>query len=187
MNGRSEIRLSGSGGQGLILAAIILAEAVADEGGYVVQTQSYGPEARGGASKAEVITDVEEISYPKVGSPDFVLTMSENSYLKYGSDYKEDGILLVDTTFVKNVVSNGKNVVALPITRYAKEELGRDTVANIIALGILNGLANIVIHDTLKKAVLSRCPSGSEEINTKALELGLSLAKETRSTASRLA
>lgn len=178
MNHRSEIRLSGTGGQGLILAAIILADAVAKDGGYVVQTQSYGPEARGGASKAEVIADVEEICYPKVGLPDFVLTMSENSYQKYGSDYKEDGILLVDTTFVKDVADNGKKVIALPITRYAREKLGRDTVANIVALGILNGLVNIVINETLKKAVLSRCPSGTEELNAKALELGLSLAKE---------
>ncbi|MBS4022604.1 MAG: 2-oxoacid:acceptor oxidoreductase family protein [Dethiobacter sp.] len=180
MSRRREYRLSGSGGQGLILAAIILAEAAASEGGYVVQTQSYGPEARGGASKAEVITDEEEISYPKVSKPDFVLAMSENSYRKYGDDYKDDGILLVDSTFVRDVKPTGKKVVALPITKYTREKLGKEIVANIVALGVINGLAKIVSNEVLKKAVLSRAPKGTEEINTRALELGLSLAKEAK-------
>ncbi len=178
MSRRREFRLSGSGGQGLILAAIILAEASASEGGHVVQTQSYGPEARGGASKAEVITDEEEICYPKVGTPDFVLAMSESSYKKYGSDYKDDGILLVDSTFVREVEDNGKRVILLPITKYAREKLGKEIVANIVALGVINGLTKAVSNESLKKAVLSRAPKGTEEINTRALELGLDLARE---------
>jgi 2-oxoglutarate ferredoxin oxidoreductase subunit gamma len=178
MSRRREFRLTGSGGQGLILAAIILAEAAAREGGHVVQTQSYGPEARGGASKAEVITDEEEICYPKVSTPDFVLAMSENSYRKYGADYKDDGILLVDSTFVREVTPTGKKIVSLPITRYTRERLGKEIVANIVALGVINGLAKIVSDDVLKKAVLSRAPKGTEEINSRALDLGLDLAKE---------
>lgn len=175
---RKEFRLSGSGGQGLILAAIILADAAAHEGSYVVQTQSYGPEARGGASKAEVIIDDEEIEYPKVVNPDFVLTMSDKAYDKYSKNFKEDGMLLVDTTFVKEIAPSDKNVVALPITKYAREEIGKEIVSNIVALGVINGLTKVINDETLKNAILERTPAGTEELNVKAFELGLALAKK---------
>lgn len=175
---RKEFRLSGSGGQGLILAAIILADAAAQEGNYVVQTQSYGPEARGGASKAEVIIDETEIEYPKVTEPDFVLTMSLKAYEKYGTAYKEGGILLVDSTFVKEVAPSDKKVVALPITRLAREEIGKEIVSNIVALGVINGLTRVIDDEILKKAILNRTPAGTEELNIKAFELGLSVARE---------
>ena len=174
---RKEFRLSGSGGQGLILAAIILADAAAQEGNYVVQTQSYGPEARGGASKAEVIIDEAEIDYPKVSNPDFVLTMSVKAYEKYGTTYKEDGMLLVDSTFVKEVAPSEKKVVALPITKLAREEIGKEIVSNIVALGVINGLTGAIRDETLKAAILGRAPAGTEELNVKAFELGLSLAR----------
>lgn len=177
MSRRMELRLSGTGGQGLILASIILAEAAVQEGNNVVQTQSYGPEARGGASKAEVIIDREEIDYPKVDVPDLVLTMSESAYKKYGDHCKEDGLVLVDGTFVKDVESGGRTVV-LPITRRAREELGKEIVANIVALGVINGLTSVVSDESLKQAVLKRAPKGTEELNARALELGLSMARE---------
>jgi 2-oxoglutarate ferredoxin oxidoreductase subunit gamma len=175
---RKEFRLSGSGGQGLILAAIILADAAAHEGSYVVQTQSYGPEARGGASKAEVIIDDEEIEYPKVMNPDFVLTMSDKAYDKYGTAYKEDGMLLVDSTFVKEIAPSDKTVVALPITKYAREDIGKEIVSNIVALGVINGLTKVIGNETLKNAILDRTPAGTEALNVQAYELGLSLAKK---------
>lgn len=177
MSRRMEFRLSGTGGQGLILAAIILAEAAAREGNNVVQTQSYGPEARGGASKAEVIIDSGEIDYPKVNVPDLVLAMSESAYKKYGSEYKENGIVLVDGTFVRDAESNCRTVV-LPITRQAREVLGKEIVANIVALGVINGLTKIVSDESLKQAVLNRAPKGTEELNARALELGLSMARQ---------
>lgn len=175
---RKEFRLSGSGGQGLILAAIILADAAAREGSYVVQTQSYGPEARGGASKAEVIIDDKEIEYPKVVNPDFVLTMSDKAYDKYATTYKEDGMLLVDSTFVKEIAPSDKKVVALPITRYAREDIGKELVSNIVALGVINGLTKVIDNETLKNAILERTPAGTEELNVKAFQLGLSLAQK---------
>ncbi len=178
MSRRVEIRLSGSGGQGLILGAIILADAAAREGNYVVQTQSYGPEARGGSSKSEVIIDNKEIDYPKVTNPDFVLAMNDKSYEKYGTQYKDDGMLLVDSTFVKEVKPSDKKVISIPITKYAREKIGKEIVSNIVALGVINGLTQAVSNESLKEAVLSRTPKGTEEINTKALELGFSLAKE---------
>ncbi len=175
---RKEFRLSGSGGQGLILAAIILADAAAHEGSYVVQTQSYGPEARGGASKAEVIIDDEEIDYPKVTNPDFVLAMSQKAYEKYGTTYKDDGMLLADSTFVKNMDPAEKTVVSLPITKYAREGIGKEIVSNIVALGVINGLTGVIGDETLKNAILERTPAGTEELNIKAFELGLSLARK---------
>jgi len=176
MGQRKEIRLSGSGGQGLILAAIILAEAAARDGAHVVQTQAYGPEARGGSSKAEVITDSDEIHFPKVRQPDLVLAMNEKSYRQYGTDVKDDGILVVDSTFVKEVAPTGRRTVALPITKIAREKLGREIVANIVALGAINEIMKIVSCEALKKAVLSRAPKGTEAMNEQALELGRSLA-----------
>ncbi len=175
---RKEFRLSGSGGQGLILAAIILADAAAREGSYVVQTQSYGPEARGGASKAEVIIDDKEIEYPKVVNPDFVLTMSNKAYDKYATTYKEDGMLLVDSTFVKTIAPSDKKVVALPITKYAREDIGKEIVSNIVALGVINGLTKVIKNETLKNAILERTPAGTEELNVRAFQLGLSLAQK---------
>ncbi|HOP80709.1 MAG TPA: 2-oxoacid:acceptor oxidoreductase family protein, partial [Armatimonadota bacterium] len=120
-NDRYEIRLSGSGGQGLILAGIILAEAAAIyEGKEAVQTQSYGPESRGGASKSEVVISGSEIDYPKVTSPDLLLAMTQESCTKYLGDLKEGGIAILDSFFVEKWPDNA-NVIALPLTTIAKE------------------------------------------------------------------
>ena len=176
MSKQFEARLTGSGGQGLILAAIILAEAASRAGNFVAQTQAYGPEARGGASKAEVIISSEPIDYPKVTAPDVVLTMSEEAYRKYGVNCKDDCVLLVDSTNIENTGANPK-AIFLPLTQAAKEQLGTPIVANIVALGALNALTSIVKPDDLKDVVLERAPRGTEELNAKALQLGYSLAQ----------
>lgn len=128
---RREIRLSGSGGQGLILAGIILAEAGGIYDGHeVIQTQSYGPEARGGASRAEVIISDDVIDYPKVVLPDVVLVMSEEACDKYARDVREGGIVVVDETNIKlRPEIEGGTVVSLPITDIARHEVGREVVA----------------------------------------------------------
>lgn len=175
MASRREYRLCGTGGQGLILAAIILAEAAARSGKQVVQTQSYGPEARGGASKAEVIIAPDRINHPKVTLPDTVLIMSKKALEKYGSDYSPHGIMIIDTTFIPDV--QNKLAVNLPITRHALKELGTEIVANIVALGVINALTQEVPQNLLQEAVLFRAPKGTENINTSALELGVHLAQ----------
>ncbi|MGI6097501.1 MAG: 2-oxoacid:acceptor oxidoreductase family protein [Dethiobacteria bacterium] len=175
--GRMEMRLSGSGGQGLILAAIILAEAAASEGKNVVQTQSYGPEARGGASKAEVIIDDAEIDYPVVTEPEVLLCMSEKAYEKYVPSFKGKTLIL-DSTFIDSCPEiDGVNVYSLPITKLAREKVGRQIVANIVALGALNGIVKIIDDASLEQAVLNRAPKGTEEMNKKALEVGLELVR----------
>lgn len=173
-----EIRLSGTGGQGLILAGIILAEAALLDGKLAIQSQSYGPEARGGSSKSEVIISSNPIHYPKVTSPNVVLAMSQEATTKYTNDLPSDGILITDSMFVKDVPAHINKIYELPITETAKNELGKTLFANIIALGAITALTNIVSADSLTRAVLNRVPKGTEEINKKALELGMKLIKK---------
>src|SRR4030065_315691 len=137
MSSRYEIRLSGSGGQGIILMGIILAEAVGIYGGeYVAQTQSYGPEARGGSSKSEVIVSDEEIDYPKAMSVDLLLAMNQKSCDEFYPDLKPEGLLIVDSTFVTQVPT--PKAFQIPFTRIAREKFKREMVANIVALGALS-------------------------------------------------
>ena len=172
---RKEIRLAGTGGQGQILAGIILAEAaVVHDGVNATQTQSYGPESRGGASRAEVIIATEPIDYPKVSQADLLLCMSQEAYDKYRGQVKPDGLILVDETLVKA----GDDAVIAPITQTAREQLGRVIVANIVAVGIIVGMTQVVSEEAARKAILGRVPAGTEELNEKAFEAGLCLAEK---------
>jgi len=174
---QTEIRLTGSGGQGLILAGIILAEAAILKGDNAVQSQSYGPEARGGASKAEVIISKEEIDFPKVAKADIMLALTQVAIDKYYDTLKEDGILVVDSSI--DIPSNQKagKIVSIPILNTAKEVIGKSMVANIVALGAIQGLTDIVSKEYLEEAVLSRVPRGTEELNKRALQEGYNLVK----------
>lgn len=173
-----QLRLSGTGGQGLILAGIILAEAALLDKKLAIQSQSYGPEARGGSSKSEVIIDEKPIHYPKISTPDVVLSMSQESCNKYTTDLPESGILITDKLYVGKLPDKQfAKIYELPITHIAKEELGRALFANIIALGALVKITGCVSEDSLTKAVLSRVPKGTEEKNEKALQLGRDMVK----------
>lgn len=173
---RFEVRLSGSGGQGLIIAGIILAEAAGIyDGKHVCQTQSYGPEARGGASKAEVVISNEEIDYPKAIKPDILLAMNQKSCDSYLFDLKPKGTLIVDSTFVRQLPTT--RAICIPFTQIARAELGKEMVANIIALGALTKITGIVSLKSLEAAVLNRIPPGTEELNKKALKAGIEAAK----------
>jgi 2-oxoglutarate ferredoxin oxidoreductase subunit gamma len=170
-----EIRLSGSGGQGLITAGIILAEAAIMEGKEAVQSQSYGPEARGGASKAEVIISSEFIYHPKVVSPGLLLAMTQQAAKNYSSDLRAGGVIIVDEDLVPEVPQNVK-VIKAPITRLAVEKLGKDLFANIIALGLVVKVTGAVSFETIQKAVAKRVPPATVEKNMKALRIGYELA-----------
>jgi len=176
---RYEVRLSGSGGQGLILAGVMLAEAVGvGDGKNAVQTQSYGPEARGGASRADVVISEGEIYYPKTMKLDLLLALTQEACDKYFGDLKENGTLVVDSVMVTQVPT--KKFYGFPFMRLAKEEIGHVMVANVIALGAIAELTGIVTPESLKKVVLGRAPRGTEEKNQKALELGFSIAKKVK-------
>lgn len=174
---RYEIRLAGSGGQGLITAGIILAEAVGiHDGKYVCQTQSYGPEARGGASKAEVVISSREIDYPKAIKPDVLLSMNQRSCDAYFFDLKPNGMLIVDSTFVKQLPTT--KAISIPFTQLARTQVGKEMTANIVALGSLAALTGAVSLKGLEAAVLKRVPRGTEEMNKRALEAGIEWAKK---------
>ncbi|MGD0917142.1 MAG: 2-oxoacid:acceptor oxidoreductase family protein [Thermodesulfobacteriota bacterium] len=179
MSFRYEIRLSGSGGQGLILMGIILAEAAGIyDGRYVAQTQSYGPEARGGSSKSEVVVSDEEIDYPKAVKLDLLLAMNQRSCDDNYPDLKPEGLLIVDSTFVTQIPTSKS--FQIPFTRIAREKFKREVVANIIALGALTQLSPIVSPKAMGSAVLGRVPKGTEKSNRDALKAGISAAKAAR-------
>ena len=175
-----QIVLTGTGGQGLILAGIILAEAAVLDGKQAIQTQSYGPEARGGASRAEVLISDKPIDYPKVLKADTLLAMSQEAFNKFADHIGAGGSLVVDSTFVRELKETKAKLIALPITRAAKEQLGRDMFANIIALGAIVGLTGTVSRESLIAAVLARVPKGTEDKNRQAIEIGFKLAEEAR-------
>ena len=181
MSYRYDIRLSGSGGQGLILIGIILAEAAGIyDGKYVAQTQNYGPEARGGSSKAEVVISDQEIDYPKALKLDVLLAMNQKSCDDYYMDLKPGGILIVDSTFVTQIPS--VKAYQIPFTRIAREKFSREMVANIVALGALTKLAAVVSPKAVEMAVLARVPKGTEKLNRDALKAGMSAAAKAQKT-----
>ncbi len=178
MSERYEIRFSGSGGQGMILAGIIMAEAAGIYGDKnAAQSQSYGPESRGGASKAEVIISSQPIDYPKATAIDCMLAMTQQACTKYHGDVKDTGILLVDSDEVKELPKGKFRLLKFPIIETARKELGKTIVANIISLGMITELTGVVTHENIEKAVLSRVPPAFLELNKKALQIGFEKAK----------
>jgi len=173
MSYRYELRFSGSGGQGMILAGIIMAEAASIyDGKNAVQSQSYGPESRGGASRSEVIISDEEIDFPKATSIDAMLALTQEACTKYYKDIKPGGILLIDSDAVQEIPEGNFKIYSFPIIATAMNELGKAIVANIISLGIMRELTDIVSREALEKAVLARVPAQFMELNKKALHLG---------------
>ncbi|MEO0091494.1 MAG: 2-oxoacid:acceptor oxidoreductase family protein [candidate division WOR-3 bacterium] len=174
---RKEIRLAGTGGQGLILAGVIIAEAAGVyEGKKVIQTQSYGPEARGGASKSDVIISSEEILYPKPRKIDILACLSQKACDAYLKDLKEDGIIIFDNFYVKRCLI--KNCCGLPLSQTTRQRFGREIFTNIVLLGAISEITKIVSLDSLKKALQHRVPPATIESNLQALELGVEIAQQ---------
>lgn len=176
---RYELRLSGSGGHGVILAAVILAQAIGTNSKMnVVQTQSYGPEARGGASRSDVVFSKNQIYYPKTMKLDLLLAFTQEACDKYVPDMKGTGLLIVDSTQVTKIPI--KNSYAFPFIRIAREQVGHPMVANVIALGVIAELTGIVSKEALKNVVKDRAPKGTEETNLKALQVGFDIARKAK-------
>lgn len=172
---RYEMRLAGSGGQGVILASVILAEAAVISGLNAVQSQAYGPEARGGVSKAETIVSREKIWFSKLRRPDFVLALTQASVERYSGELREDGLLMIDDTLNAPVGFPTERVMALPILATAAEKVGKAFTANIVAVGAINAALGLFNDQCLMEAVKRHIPKGTEEINKKALEAGAAL------------
>jgi len=168
---RFEIRLSGSGGQGLVLGGVILAEALGVyEGKNVTQTQSYGPEARGGASRSDVVVSDGEIYYPKATEPDLLLCLTQESCDQYYSQLKENGILIVDSDKVRQLPTT--KAYSMPFIRIAKEKVGTAVVANVVSIAAVAGITKLCSKESILSAVLARAPRGTEEKNRMACEIG---------------
>ncbi len=176
---RYEVRLSGSGGQGLVLAGVILAEALGVyEGKNVAQTQSYGPEARGGASRSDIVISSGEIYYPKTTDLDLLLCLTQESCDEYFKDMKDDGLLIVDSDRVRQLPT--ARAFSLPFISTAKEKVGTPVVANVVSLAAVAAISRICSKESIENAVLKRAPRGTEEKNKLACSLGYQLGFEAR-------
>lgn len=181
---RTEIRIGGFGGQGVILAGIILGKSASlfDEK-EAVQTQSYGPEARGGASKCEVVISDTEVDYPKVQHPDILIAMSNEALIKYIVDLKDEGTLIVDpgTTDIEDVREfideHNIKVYEAPATKTATDEIGLKIVANIVMVGAITKITKVISKEAAMKAIEDSVPAGTEEKNIKAFEAGYALVE----------
>jgi len=175
---RLEIRVVGFGGQGIIRAGLMLAMAASIYGEKnAVQTQSYGPEARGGACKSEVIISDEEIDFPKVTEPDILVTMSQEAYSRHVDTLKKGGILLLDPDLIpKQKITPNIRVFKVPATKIA-EQIGKTIVANVVMLGAFTSITDLVNAEAVKQSILGSIPKGTEKLNLEAFEKGYELGK----------
>lgn len=177
---RCEIRLSGSGGQGLVLAGVILGEAMVATGyQYVVQTRSFGPEMRGGASKSDIIFSDQEIFYTKARKLDILLALSQKACDEYVGALSSNGILIVDSKYVTNYPQKG---MAFPCSQTSREYFDTELFANIISLGVISELTKIVTIEEIILALSSRVPKELLDSNIKALNLGVDSVKKNHQT-----
>jgi 2-oxoglutarate ferredoxin oxidoreductase subunit gamma len=169
----TEIRIAGFGGQGVILAAAVIGKAGAIfQGGYATMTQSFGPEARGGSSSAQVILSTEPILYPYVTQPDVLIVMSQEAYTRFAPQIKPGGILITERDLVRvDKYPSGVRAYGVPATRLA-EELGRKVVLNIVMVGFFGAVTGLVEPDALRKAVADSVPPALQKLNLQAFDRG---------------
>ena len=173
---RCRIVFSGSGGQGVITAAIILAEAaVLYEDLVAVQSQVYGPEARGGATRSDVIISDSEIFFPKVFQPNLLVCLTQQAYNKYSTIVRPGGLMITDTRYVKTMRKVDARQVELPLFETVMEKIGKPIVFNICMLGAVIGLTRLVEPDSIMKVLQKRIPASFLKMNSEALQLGTAL------------
>lgn len=170
---RLEICISGSGGQGILLAGVILAKAAClHDGKNAVQTQSYGPESRGGASACEVVISGGEIDYPKLMKIDLLLALTQEALKKRLPLLRPGGTVIIDSVYVKEPPKDVAPLYAAPFSQLAISEFGNVLVANMIALGMLVGVSGVVSRDAVKEALAAGVREKFKEINLRALDRG---------------
>ncbi|MDD5223295.1 MAG: 2-oxoacid:acceptor oxidoreductase family protein [bacterium] len=181
-NPQIEIRISGFGGQGVIMSGFIIGRAAAlYEGKQTVLTQSFGPEARGGSCSVQVIISDNRIDYPYVAQPRIQVCMSDEAYRKYGGYLGPHALLLYEEDIVRvnkdEVASWGNRALGIPATRLA-EELGKRLVVNIVMVGFFSAVTEYLKPESAKKAIQDLVPKGTEELNFKAFEQGYKYGKK---------
>jgi 2-oxoglutarate ferredoxin oxidoreductase subunit gamma len=169
----TEIRIAGFGGQGVILSAIILGKAASIfQGAFATMTQNFGPEARGGACSAQLMLSDSPVLYPYVTHPDIMVILSQEAYVRFGSEVKDGGILIVEQDLVR--VSDLKKeiqIYSVPATRIA-EELGKRMVLNSVMVGFFTAVTHLLEPDAVRKAVADSVPKNFRELNLQAFERG---------------
>jgi len=172
VSNKIEIRISGLGGQGVVLAGKILGTAAVYDGKNVVQTQSYGAEARGSAAKSEVIISQDEIRFPAVRKCDILVAMSQEALEKTINDLKEDGVLLLDSSNIKDVPKIKAKIIKIPATTTAERLFGKKLYATMTMLGALRKITNIVSSESIEKAIKNVAPKNTVGINMQACKKG---------------
>jgi 2-oxoglutarate ferredoxin oxidoreductase subunit gamma len=169
----TEIRIAGFGGQGVILSAIVIGKAgCIYEGGFSTMTQSFGPEARGGACSAQVILSDQPVLYPYVTQPDILVVMSQEAYSIFAPQLRENGTLVIEQDMVRvDTLPPGVRVFSCPATRLA-EGLGKKMVLNIVMVGFFGAVTGVLQPDSLREAVASSVPEAYRELNRKAFDQG---------------
>ncbi len=175
---RTRIVFSGSGGQGVITAAIILAEtAVIHEKMNATQSQSYGAEARGGATRSDVILSDQEINFPVVSQPNILICLTQKSYISYSSIIRPGGLLITDSRYVNPIHKVDARQVELPIYERVMEKIGKPIVFNISVLGALLGIQPLIKEESVLEVVKKRVPADFVQMNLDAFHLGVETAK----------
>jgi len=175
---RAEIRITGFGGQGVVLSGIIIGRACAVYAGiHATMMQSFGPEARGASCSSTLVVAETEILYPYVRKPNILIAMSRDGYAKHGSLLGPDGTLLYESDLVEPELMEGQKAFGIPSTRIA-ESLGRSIVQNIVMIGFLSAVSDVVSSEHMRQAVLDSGPGGTEDLNIRAFEAGLSHAQK---------
>ena len=182
---KQELRLAGSGGQGVILASVIIAEAALLAGMNVAQSQSYGPEARGGSCKAEVVVSPQEIGFTKVQKPTFLMALTQKALDTYKTDLAPGCLVLIDSSLERPTDLEGHEVISAPILETARKKVGRLQTANIVAVGCICKLLGIGTKKSVAKAVMMHVPKGTEALNEKALEEGFALVEKQEKEAKK--
>ncbi len=176
---RLEIRITGFGGQGVVLSGYICGKACAiNAGKHATMIQSFGPEARGSACTATLAVSDNEVLYPYIRRPDVLIAMSAEGYTLYHDELKPDGTLIYEQDLVHPTFKEGQKAFGIPSTRIA-EKLGRSIVQNIVMLGFLVAATGIVSREEMAGAVKDSVPAGTEELNTKAFDAGWEYFEET--------
>jgi len=169
---RTEIRITGFGGQGVVLSGYLVGRAWAVHAGkHATMIQSFGPEARGSACSATVTLSDTEVLYPYIRRPDIFVVMSSEGYDKYRDELKDDGILIYERDLVHPTLKEGQPSYGVSSTRIA-ESLGRTIVQNIVTLGFFTAVTKVVSHDQMREAVKVSVPAGTEELNLRAFDAG---------------
>ncbi len=172
MSKHVEVRISGSGGQGVVLAGVILGRAVIYDGQHAVQTQSYGAEARGSAAKSEVIISDQKIRFPKVRRCDILVVMSQSALDKHLGDLKANGTLLLDEDVLKKRSKVKANIFRIPATKIAQTELKSRIYANVVMLGALARITGVVSKGSMEKAIADSVSVETREYNLRGFKKG---------------